>query len=850
MSDLGRFMLVRVRLRPKLELKPVGSRRRMRFLGRLLRFLLALVLFIALGIAALVWIAVPSSSGEVVAGVTSSTEIITDASGVTQIYADNPHDLFFAQGYAHARDRFWQMDFWRHISAGRLSELFGQGQVETDTFLRSMGWHQLAEEDYRGLGPEQKLIADSYAEGVNAYLAERTGPRLSFEYSVLWIQNRTYQPEPWSPIDSLAWGRVMAWDLRSNLEQELERAELSEVLSPSQLEEIYPRYPSETPTIVGGEAPGALLASLPYVGISLSRLDQMLAELPYGLGRHTEGIGSNSWVVSGEHTATGAPILANDPHLGIQMPSIWYQVGLHCRQVDDACPFEVAGVSFAGAPGVVIGHNSRIAWGFTNLGPDTMDLFVERVNPDNPNQYEVDGEWVDMEVTTETLAVAGGDPIEIEIRQTRHGLVVTDLFDLGQLDLDAPESFAVALQWQALQPSTLWTALLGFNTADNWDEFRAAASNFDIAPQNVVYADIDGNIGYQSTGEIPIRAAGDGRSPVPGWTGAYDWSGLVDFDDLPWVLNPPEGFIATANQPVIALRDQPYLGADFDYGFRAQRINQLLEGQSDLDSSDMIRIQLDSYSAIASELVPILVAISGDGDYDLVQSTLATWSQGDYAYQMVASSSGAAAFDVVFKNLLEATFADELGPESDLGTGSRVRALLSILLDQPESPWWDDVSTPATEGLATTLRTALTRAEAEIVERLGSNPARWSWGALHTATFRNATFGESGIAPIEALFNRGGLAVSGDESAVNATGWSLTEPYVVDWIPSMRMVVDLNDLAASTLIHSTGQSGHAFAQHYFDMAREWANGTTRAMNWTRAQVDQGADGVLLLTPAN
>ena len=821
----------------------------MRFLGRLLKFLLTLVLLIALGIAGLVWAAMPGSSGEVVAAVTGPTEIVTDASGVTHIYADSPHDLFFAQGYAHARDRFWQMDFWRHISAGRLSELFGVDQVETDTFLRSMGWHQLAEEDYLGLGPEQKLIADSYAEGVNAYLAERSGPRLSFEYSVLWIQNRTYQPEPWSPIDSLAWGRVMAWDLRSNLEQELERAELAQVLSPDQLEEIYPPYPSETPTIVGRESPGALMASLPAVTTSLDRFDQLLAELPYGLGRQVEGLGSNSWVVSGEHTATGAPLLANDPHLGIQMPSIWYQVGLHCRQLSDACPFEVAGVSFAGAPGVVIGHNSRIAWGFTNIGPDTMDLFVERVNPDNPDQYEVDGEWADMEVSTETLTVAGGDPVEIEIRHTRHGLVVTDLLELEDLGVaDRPEPYAVALQWQALEPSTLWTALLGFNTAGNWDEFRAAASSFDIAPQNVVYADVEGNIGYQSTGEIPIRAAGDGRAPVPGWSGDFDWTGLVAFDDLPWVLNPPEGFIVTANQPVIPLRDQPYLGADFDYGYRAQRITQLLEGQSDLDVSDMTRIQLDAHSAIAAELVPILVAISGDGDYDLVQGTLAVWSQGDNAYQMVASSSGAAAFAVVFKNLLEATFADELGPDSDLGTGSRVRTLLSLLLDQPESPWWDDIGTPATENLTTTLRTALTRAEVEIVERLGSNPARWSWGALHTATFRNATFGESGIAPIEVLFNRGALAVSGDESAVNATGWSLTEPYVVDWIPSMRMVVDLNDLSGSTLIHATGQSGHVFAPHYVDLAKRWAAGETTPMRWTRQHVDLDADGVLLLTP--
>ncbi len=286
------------------------------------------------------------------------------------------------------------------------------------------------------------------------------------------------------------------------------------------------------------------------------------------------------------------PLLANDPHLGIQMPSIWYQAHLECKPLNDACPFNVAGFSFAGVPGIVIGHNDRLAWGFTNVGPDVMDLYIERVNPENPNQYEVNGKWVDFETRTETINVVGGEPVEVTIRSTRHGPVISEAYgpimDVGdpkdkefvpfkeRAGIDLPENYVIALKWTALTPSTPFQAIWGFNRAQNWEEFRQAASGFHVPAQNLIYADVDGNIGYQMPGDIPIRAKGDGTLPVPGWTDEYEWTGFIPFEEQPYTLNPAEGYIVTANNRVPP-RDYPYLITyDWDYGFRSQRIVDMI----------------------------------------------------------------------------------------------------------------------------------------------------------------------------------------------------------------------------------------------------------------------------------
>jgi penicillin amidase len=362
----------------------------------------------------------------------------------------------------------------------------------------------------------------------------------------------------------------MAWDLRGNMDTEIDRAILLKDLTIDQVNFLYPPYPKDRPVIVNQphitqSTSNPTVVDQPLmraISPSLIEVNNQFAALDSLSGGGFEGIGSNSWVISGDLTDTGMPLLANDPHLGVQMPSIWYEVGLHCVEFGPECQVDVTGFSFAGTPGVVIGHNDRIAWGLTNVGPDVMDLYIEKINPENPDQYEYQGKWVDMDVITEDIQVAGGDIVEQTVRLTRHGPIITDVYGLGEFadesGIDIPDNFALAVRWTALEPSCVFCAIWKFNKAQNWDEFRTAASGFAVPSQNLVYADIEGNIGYQTPGNIPIRSEGhDGMLPVPGWTGEYEWQGYIPFDELPFVYNPPEGFIVTANNAVVG-PEYPY----------------------------------------------------------------------------------------------------------------------------------------------------------------------------------------------------------------------------------------------------------------------------------------------------
>ena len=533
----------------------------MRWVRRILVFLLVLAIGIGIFGFFMVRRSFPQIDGEIqVAGLDGEVEMMRDADGVPHIYASTTHDLFFAQGYAHAQDRFWQMDFWRHIGGGRLAEMFGEDQVEADMFLRSLDFTGIAEQELEEMPAEHREILEAYADGVNAYIAERTPSQISLEYAILPLQNSGYAIEPWTPVHSLTWAKVMSWDLSWNMLQEIDRATLSATLPVERIEQLYPDFPEDKPVIVpSDQAPTA--GAGPPMEIEDGPLTALLgaadrARSVWDLtGGGFSGIGSNNWVVGGSHTETGLPILANDPHLAIQMPSIWYLNVLHCTTGGDECPYQVAGYSFAGIPGVVIGHNEHIAWGVTNESVDTQDLFIEKVNPDDPRQYEFEGQWVDAEIRPETLAVAGGEDVDFEVMVTRHGPIISDTYfdepPFAGSSVDLPEEYAVSLAWQSLQPATLLEAIIGLNRAAGYDDFRAAASRWDIAAQNLVYADVEGNIAYQSTGEIPIRADGDGSWPVPGWTGEHEWVGFVPFEELPRLFNPPRDYVATANNRVL-----------------------------------------------------------------------------------------------------------------------------------------------------------------------------------------------------------------------------------------------------------------------------------------------------------
>ena len=815
----------------------------------------------------------PQIDGEInVNGLNAAVDIYRDQVGIPHIYASSTHDLFFAQGYVHAQDRFWQMDFSRHVGSGRVAEMF-PSEVDTDMFLRTLGWQQVAEQEYEMLSPESKALLNSYAEGVNAYILERGPVELSLEYLILTgVLNPDYKIEPWTPINTLTWGKAMAWDLGGNMTEEIQRAILLKTLTPEQLSELYPPYPADYPVIVPtiGENTSNVESQRLKVAsdfqpstLDLQSITDKLALMNKTLGPTGSGIGSNSWVVSGDLTASGKPLLANDMHLSIQMPSIWYQNSLHCQPKNDVCPFDITGFSFPGAPGVVAGHNDRIAWGLTNLGPDIQDLFIEKVNPDNPNQYEVEGKWVDFVTRKEIINVGGGDPVEITVRISRHGPIISDTYGSlkDQVDpkdpeatpfkdksgVELPENYVIALAWTALTPNSPFEAIWGFDKAQNWEDFRTAARKWSVPAQNLIYADVDGNIGYQTPGTIPIRKNGDGTLPVPGWTSDYDWIGFIPFDELPYAFNPQSGFIATANNQA-SPRDYPYfITTEWDHGQRAARIVDMIQNApAKIDIAYIQKMHGDSKNLNAEALVPILLSVKLDPELTAVRDQfLSSWD-----YQDVIDSQAASVFEWFWSNVLTDTFKDELPEEYWPEGGDRWYVVMRNLIQQPDSAWWDDTSTT---DIVETRDDIFSRAFAETVSQIqkeyGKDSAKWpEWGTLHTSTFRNATLGKSGIGPIEALFNRGPFVTGGGKDVVNATGWVVGESFEVATLPSEREIVDFSNFDNSLAGHTTGQSGHAYNIHYDDMALMWTKIGYAPMWWEQESVIKDSEGHLKLIP--
>ncbi|MBP5976819.1 penicillin acylase family protein [Brasilonema sp. CT11] len=828
------------------------------------RITVIVLLVLGLSLAGLVTYAVrqsfPVEAGTVqIPGLKAEVKVERNDLGIPHIYAGNSHDLFMAQGYVHAQDRFWQMDFWRHIGSGRLSEMFGSSQVDTDKYLRTMGWARVAQQEVNQLDTDMKANLEAYADGVNAYLQEHQGVALSLEYGVLQFLNPGYKPEPWQPLHSLTWGKVMAYDLGANLDSEIERSILLKTLTPAQVEELFPPYPENLPVILPefqvGKAVSTADVFSPVSGVNtiisaLESITKPMTALEQLLGSTGVGIGSNNWVISGQRTTTGKPILANDPHLAVQMPSIWYEVGLHCTPKGVDCPYNVTGFSFAGMLGVIVGHSDRIAWGVTNVASDVMDLYIEKINPENPNQYEVNGKWVDMQLVKQTIQVAGSQPIVQTIRYTRHGPILSDISPkLKQFKpnerVELPQNYAVALRWTALEPCRLVHAIPQMNRAQNWQEFRAAAKNFDVPAQNLVYGDVEGNIGYQMPGKIPVRAKGNGRYPVPGWTDEYEWRGYIDFEQLPRSFNPSQGYIATANN-LVAKNYPNLITTDWVYGYRAQRIVEMIsQATKPISLADVQRIQGDNRNLNAQTLVPLLQSLSLDTPrLQAVQKLLLDWD-----LQLGMKSSAAALFEVFWKHLLADTFHDELPKEYFPDGGDRWYAVVSNLVKQPNSSWWDNHNTPTVENRDQILRQAFTEAVNELEHVQGKNPKSWNWGKLHTITFRNATLGKSGVAPIQALFNRGSFSTAGNGETINANRWKANKSFEVTDIPSLRMIVDLGNLDNSVAIHTPGQSGHAFHTHYTDMIDPWRKIKYYPM-WQQKKITRNSAATLKLIPAN
>jgi penicillin amidase len=776
---------------------------------RLLSAIVAIVVLAVVGAGAgsvyIVRRSFPPASGLVsVRGLSDPVEVVRDRWGIPHVYAKHARDLFFAQGYVHAQDRLWQMELSRRTASGRLSELFGEATLQTDRFLRTIGLRRIAEATIHGLTAESRESLEAYAEGVNAFIKGPSG-RLPIEFVLL-----RFRPDPWTPIDTLAYGKLMGWILGGDWRSEILRQQLFARFGEDVFRRLMPDYPADAPIIVprlAGVGRANPDAPQPWPGLGLAP---------------PPGVGSNSWVVAGSRTETGSPLLANDPHLEGSMPSVWHIMHL------SGGGYDVAGATFPGVPGVIIGHNRDIAWGVTNANPDVQDLFSIRFHPDDPTRYLDRGEWISARMIREEIRVKGRrTPVVEQVRWTRHGPVINTVVR----GLEA----TLALRWTGQDSSTILDALDGINRAATWAEFRHALRLWDTPSLNFVFAHRSGEIGYQMPGRVPVRGDGSGGVPSPGWDRRFDWKHAIAFDQLPH-RHARDGSIVTANNRIAPASYPFFLGRDWDTGFRARRIEEMLGGgKATIDGFK--RIQSDVTSLPARAVVEALKSIQfNDSAVQPFVSELVQWDG-----VLDPRSRPAAVYEAFVGALLAELFK---GPLDDAAFARYMRhrdapmQSLLALLQQPDSGWWrgsrDEMVT-----------TALREAVRDLTRRLGPSHDQWRWGRLHQPVFMHALGRVKGLAPI---FNVMPPEVGGDGFTVNNGGFDPEEPYRQKITASYRQILDPSNWDRSLVIHTTGQSGLPFHKHYRDFAPRWARGEYVPLLFSRQAVDGAAADRLIMTP--
>jgi penicillin amidase len=689
-----------------------------------------------------------------------------------------------------------------------------------------------AEADMAAMSESDKRPLQAFANGVSAFI-DTHQDNLPLEFTILGIK-----PARWEPVDTVAWGKVMAYNLGGNYDAELLRASLAAKLGADKVKELMPPYPATGPFTIPPEAKSYsyhdssfATSNSPFVNIGMPDLDE-IAHIDQSLGLRDIDVGSNNWVIDGTKSTTGKPLLANDPHLGIQMPSIWYEVGLHCTPKNDACPYNVVGYTFPGVPGVVLGHNDRIAWGVTNVGPDVQDLFIEEINPQNPNQYKFNGKWEDFQIVDEPIKVKNIVSETVQVKISRHGPIMTPVLGSGVTQ-------PLALQWTALRErSRLFEAVLSINRAQNWNEFRAALKLWDVPSQNFVYADVDGNIGYQMPGNIPIRAKGDGTYPVPG-TGEYEWTGYIPFDELPFVYNPPTHFVATANQAVVPPTYKYLITMDWSAPYREQRIVDLLKAKDKLSIDDMKAIHGDVYSIPLALLQKAIVGLQPEGFLQTrAMEYVKSWDG-----KLTIDSVGGTILEATYKRLFENIFAGKLDKatlDEYRGANDYHRRVIGAMLDDPKNAWWGSA------GRENILHTSFAEGVDWLGSQFGDAPGDWKWGRLHTATFSHPL---GSVQPLNLLFNAGPVAAPGGVNTIFATSFKVVNNrYEVSTVSSMRAIYDLANLNNSLQIHTTGQSGQPLNKHFSDMVLMWRDVQYAPMYFDRAAIDRVKEGVLTLLP--
>ena len=767
-----------------------------RHLKLALRILLLFVLLVALAAAgAWAWLerSLPQLDGTAAAhGLAAPVRIVRDKEGVPHIFAKSERDGWFAMGYAHAQDRLWQMEFQRRIAAGRLSEILGERAFRVDLLMRTLGIARMAERIVEHLDPDTRANLQAYADGVNAFLASK--PVLPIGFQAFRIE-----PERWKPADTMGWLLVMAWDLSGNWRLELARLRFAAKLGPERAAELLPPYPGDHPP------PLPDLARL-YASIA-PQADALLAAWP----QPSRSIGSNNWVVSGARTETGKPLLANDPHLDLQAPSIWYLVHVSTPSGN------VVGGTLPGVPFVVLGHNDDLAWSMTTTNSDTEDLFVEKVVPGDPARYVTPTGTAKFEVRDELIRV-GSEERHVRIRSTRHGPVISDVVPAAAQE--APAGHVIALAWAALTVDNA-VARAGFrmDRARNESELLDAMRDFTAPHMNVVFADRGGHIGLIAAARVPVRRADNeamGRVPVPGWDAKYDWQGFLPFDEMPRVLDPASGEIVTANDKITPPGYKPFLTFDWFPPYRSDRIRTLLGRTTRHSLASFEAIQADTVSRLARELLPVaLAAHPGTEDGRKLRRLLEGWNGA-----MRADERAPLAFAAWYRELTRLVYSDELGPLFPESWDLRATFMIAVMKDENgEARWCDDVTTPQRETCADMASRAFDRAAADLEKRYGGVER---WGVVHYAAGEQRPFGFFPV--VKRLFNIT-PETPGDTYSVDVGHYVIRDeahPFVNVHAPSLRAIYDLADLDRSLYIDSTGESGNFLSPWYANFAHRWA----------------------------
>ncbi len=774
----------------------------------------------------------PQTEGEIALPVLSNEVTVSrDAYGVPHIIAENEEDLWRAAGYVAAQDRLWQMDFTRRAVRGTLSEILGPATLEQDKFLRLWGFHRLAKRIAPALAPQSRAAAAAYAEGVNAFIHSHRD-RLPVEFSMLG-----YKPQPWEIEDSISISRFLAFRLSYSWFFEAALGKVAEKFGAPMALELFPAVLENTPVIVTDWPTSKMSATFDNF-VALAQNTRAQLGIPPGV------LGSNNWVVHGSRTRRGKPILANDPHLGLVLPAVWYEMHLA------AGAFEVAGQTLAGAPGVILGHNRAVAWGFTNAMADDLDFYQERLNPANPNEYWDGQAWQPATVISESITVKGAETVNFDIRFTARGPIVNDILKAVQND-----TMALSIRWTGFEPSDELYAILSLNRASTWPEFQEAMRHFRTPCQNAVYADTAGNIGYRTCGAVPIRRDGKGYFPYRGWEAEGDWIGTIPFEEMPHAFNPPQRFLATANNKITGPQYPYYISNAWEPASRIERITEMLTQASAIDTAFCKTMQTDVVSKHALYVLPRLLhwltidslLAPGDTTFTLAEQQammlLRAWDGRESA-----ESVGAALFNVWELEFLQATLKDEMGDtlfENYTQWSALALRASEYLVEHPYSPWFEDRATAAIENGPSIARRAFRTCLARLHERFGELIGDWQWGRVHRLTLAHPLGKQK---PLDVVFNHGPLALGGSASTVSKSEYSLFKPYDVTAGPSMRMIVDLASPLHHLSVIAGGQSGQPFSSHYKDQVALWQRGEYRQVSMRAPAGAAASQPVLRLKP--